>query len=376
MQPPFKLSDLASAARTALSAIALERARLIAEVTRRFARADSDRRAFEEAYGLARPPVATKMGDKWFIAIGGSIYKQTKEGGYNFVNALHDHALSFFGTEFVDAQGAKPFSERHPAMQWLFMAVERDAKLAQEGNTDPRARQTGAGAAWGRFAYDLYTIADNSELQAELRRRLLSGRDWQGARHELRVAALCVVAGFDLAFEDESDGSRKHPEFIATDRTTGVKVAVEAKSRHRFGIQGFTGGKNEVPGERVNIRGLVLDAYKKETSLPLYVFVDVNLPPCDDPTWDRWMDEIEDSMMDLAREGYTNPCPANAIFFSNDPSHYVGEAGIGQPEDRLWIRHFTAEKPRVAHPGGDLVQRFMKASRQRLAPPADFVSFQ
>lgn len=375
MEPPFKYNPLALAAREALAHAALARAKMIREVGRHFAEMESSRRRFQERYGFARPPLATKMGDKWVIAIGGTIYKQTKEGGYNFVNALHDHALEFFGTTFVDQEEAKPFAERHPAMQWLFMAVERDARLEAEGNTDPRDKQTGAGAAWLRFAYDLYTIADNSKLQADLRRRLLSGRDWQGARHELRVAALCVVAGFELAFEDESDGSRTHPEFIATDTNTGLQVAVEAKSRHRFGVQGFVGGKQVEPGERVNIRDIVLDGYKKQTALPLYVFVDVNLPPCDDPTWDRWMEELETSMMDLAREGYTDPCPANAVFFSNDPSHYVADGRIGNRPDRLWIRPFTAERPRVAHPSGDLVARFMKAHRQRLAPPSDFVSF-
>lgn len=373
MQLPFKQSPLTLAAREALSQSLLEREKLVREVRLRFAEKDGEHRRFQERYGFARPPMATKMGDKWLIAIGSRIYIQTKEGGYNFVNALLDHALEFFGSTFVDQEEAKPFASRHPAMQWLFMAVERDQRLELEGNSDPRARQTGAGAAWLRFAYDLYTIADNSKLQADLRRRLLSGLDWQGARHELRVAALCIVAGFDLEFEDESDGSRTHPEFIATDKTGGLQIAVEAKSRHRFGVQGFAGGKQVQPGEQVNIRAIVLDGYKKQTALPLYVFVDVNLPPSDDATWDRWMNELEASMMDLAHEGYTNPCPANAVFFSNDPSHYVGDGGIGNPADRLWIRHFTAELPRVAHPSGDIVERFMKAHQQRLAPPADFV---
>lgn len=351
---------------------------MVREIQRKFASQDLQRRLFQERYGFARPPVAAKSGDKWMIVIGSKIYKQTRDGSYNFVNAVHDHALEFFGTEFVDQEEAKPFADRHPAMQWLFMAVEQDEKLAKEGNTDtdPRAKQTGASAAWLRFAYDLYTIADNSKLQADLRRRLLSSRDWQGARHELRVAAICVVAGLDLAYEDELDGSRTHPEFIATDKATGLQVAIEAKSRHRFGIQGFTGGKQVRPGDRVNVRDIVLDGYKKQTGLPLYLFVDVNLPPCDDATWDGWMDELEASMMDLAHEGYTNPCPANSIFFCNDPSHYIVDASIGNPADRLWIRHFTAELPRVAHPEGRWVERFMKAHEQRLAPPADFVDFQ
>jgi hypothetical protein len=373
--PPFDEKAVALAARQAGHEMAQQRKRMIREVTAMFASKERERKAFQNKYGFARPPMATKMGDKWMIAIGGSIYKQTREGEYNFVNALHDHALNFFGDAYIDAEQVKPFEDRHPAIQWLDTAIAVDEEHSKK-NDGPRKYGIGAGAAWGRFAYDLYTISDNSKLQASLRKRLLSGRDWQGARHELRVAALCVVAGFDLKYEDESDTSKTHPEFIATDRATGIQVAVEAKSRHRRGVQGFEGGKEVEPGARVEIRGLVLDAYKKATSLPLYVFVDTNLPPTAGDAWDKWMSELETTMNDLAYEGYTNPCPGNAIFFTNDPSHYVGGGKIGGEHDKLWIRNFVAELPRVAHPSDDMVERFMRAHDQRLAPPRGFVSFQ
>lgn len=348
---------------------------MIREVTEMFASKERERKVFQDRYGFARPPMATKMGDKWMIAIGGFIYKQTREGKYNFVNALHDHALHFFGDAYINAEQLKPFESRHPAIQWLDTAIAVDEEHSKK-NRGPREYGIGAGAAWGRFAYDLYTISDNSELQATLRKRLLTARYWQGARHELRVAALCVVAGFDLKYEDESDASKTHPEFIATDRATGIQVAVEAKSRHRRGVQGFQGGKEMEPGAKVEIRRLVLDAYKKATNLPLYVFVDTNLPPSVGDAWDKWMSELETTMNDLAHEGYTNPCPANAIIFTNDPSHYVGDGRIGGEDDKLWIRNFVAELPRVAHPSDDIVERFMRAHNHRLAPPRDFVSFQ
>jgi len=330
--------------------------------------------AFQEQYGFARPPVAAKLGDKWMMVIGSSVYRQTREGPYNFINVLHDHALEFFGEEFIDAEEAKPFDDRHPAIQWLDTLIAVDEEHYTTSSR-PRPHGIGVGAAWTRFAYDLYTISDNSQLEARLRRRLLSGKDWQGARHELRVAALCIVAGFDLRYEDDSDGSRTHPEFIATDKRSGLQVAVEAKSRHRWGVQGFKGGKHVKPGDRVEIRGLVLDAYKKTSDLPLYVFVDTNLPPGGVDARGKWVEELNQTMNDLAAEGYTNPCPANIIFFSNDPSHYLGENKIGSPEDRLWILEFSAINPRVAHPSEDMIERFVRAHHQRLAPPQDFVSF-
>ena len=189
--------------------------------------------------------------------------------------------------------------------------------LSKSAIPNTRAAQIGGGAAWFRFAYDLFTIRDNAKLQDVLRKRLLTGKDFQGARHELWVAALCVVAGFDLTFEDETDNTRGHPEFIATDRFSPAKIAVEAKSRHRRGVKGFKGGVDRNPGESVDVRGLVLDAYSKSKDLPLYVFVDVNLPPvADEETWNQWLGEIDTTMSDLQAEGYADPCPANIVFFT------------------------------------------------------------
>jgi hypothetical protein len=317
------------------------------------------------------------MGDKWFVVIGGAIYKQTQEGPYGFVNVIHDHALTFFGTPFLEGEEAKPFKERHPAIQWMQTYVEHSQRLRNEGNSDPKAEQIGSGGAWFRFAYDLFTIGDNAKLEERLKERLLNPRFFQAARHELRVAALCVVAGFDLQFEDEQDNSRRHPEFIATDKFSSIKIAVEVKSRHRRGVQGFESGRDIKPGDHVDIRQPVTEAYKKDSTLPFYVFVDTNLPPvADDSVWERWMFEIDKTMSDLQAEGYADPCPANIVFFSNDPSHYLAEEQIGNDGDHLWIKHYTAMSPLVPHPDSNMAERFMKAHEQRLAPPADFPDFQ
>ncbi|MGH8596677.1 MAG: hypothetical protein ACREXT_08475, partial [Gammaproteobacteria bacterium] len=320
-----------------------------------------------------RQPISVDFQGGKVFAIGGSIYRQARDGPYGLIDAIHDHAMAFFGEAFIDAEALKAIADRHPAVHWLLATVERDEKVAADKSDDPRARQTGAGAAWMRFAYDLFTIADNAELQKRLRQRLLSARDYQGARHELRVAAMCIAAGFALEFEDESDGSRTHPEFIAHDKQ-GVRIAVEAKSRHRHGVQGFSGGHAVDPGESVNTRKLVLESYRKKTDLPLYAFIDVNLPPRDEEGWLRWMHELNQLMADLSAEGYADQCAANAILFFNDPSHYVGDGRIGFDHDKLWLRHFEAQTPRKPHPAG-VLERLLKAFAQRRAPPPNFPDF-
>ncbi|REG49233.1 hypothetical protein B0G80_5579 [Paraburkholderia sp. BL6669N2] len=87
------------------------------------------------------------------------------------------------------------------------------------------------------------------------------------------------------------------------------------------------------------------------------------------------MAEIRNTMLDLDAEGYANSSPANAIFFGNDPSHYLAEQEIGNDADRLWITYYVAKTPRIPHPEQDIVSRLMRAHEQRLSPPADLNEF-
>lgn len=349
---------------------------LLLKAQKEFARLKDRESTFIERYGHARMPVCCRFDGKWIVAVGGSLYSQVQDDPYDFTNVIHDHALLFFGEPFLQAEEKKPLAQRHPAMQWMHTYVNHRQKVLHEKSPDPRASQIGSGAAWFRLAYDLFTIGDNSTLERMLKARLRDARFFQAARHELKVAAMCIVAGFTLEFEDEQDNSRRHPEFIANDRFSPLKIAIEVKSRHRRGIQGFNGGRDIGPGDQVDIRKPLLEAYKKDVDLPFYIFIDTNLPPAENESiWNRWMAEIRDTMLDLDAEGYADPCPANAIFFSNDPSHYLAEQQIGNDTDRLWITYYAAKTPRVPHPGQDIVSRLMRAHEQRLCPPADLNEF-
>lgn len=349
------------------------------EVVEIFGKQEAARQAFTEQYGHARPPEGVRVGGKVYTILEGGIYGQTQKGPYNFLNVIHDHALHFFGTAYLEQEERKPFNQRNTAIQWMHSYVDHLQQLERQGMNVENDGHVGVGAAWFRFAYDLFTIRDNAKVERRLKERLLVNRSFQGARHELWVASICITAGFDLDFEDETDTSNRHPEFIATDRHSPAKIAVEAKSRHRRGVQGFAEGRqvkslNKI--DKIGIRGIVLDGYKKSKTFPLYLFVDVNLPPVEGTdVWQRWMQEIDVTMSDLAAEGYAEPCPANIVFFSNDPSHYVGTGRIGNDSDRLWMRYFEAKNPRVCHPGTDICGRIMKAYEQRRSPPENFLRF-
>ena len=345
----------------------------VKEIEETLRKQEAKREAFIERYGHVRPPQAARIDGRIYTVLEGGIYRQTQEGPYNFVNSLHDHTLHFFGIAYLEEQEKKPLNQRNPAIQWMHSYIDYKEELEQQGKKAEIEGQVGVAAAWIRFAYDLFTIRDNSKLEKRLKKRLLDNHSFQGARYELLVAAVCITAGFDIDFENETDNSSRHPEFTATDRYSPAKIAVEAKSRHRRGVQGFAKGAYVTPGDKVDIRDIVLDAYQKSDAFPLYVFVDVNLPPVKDiHIWQKWMDEINSTMSDLAAEGYADPCPSNIVLFTNDPSHYVGTERIGNDSDRLWIKYFEAKTPRIRHPETDVCGRFMKAYEQRRSPPENF----
>ena len=325
------------------------------------------RRKFAEKYGEGRAPMVVDLGGKLVSMIEGRLTPSVGRA-VNFMTVLHDHALLFFGEPYLEEEEKRSIEERHPALQWMYHVVENSQR--QE-----LTEQLGFGAAWWRFAYDLYTIRDNAKLESRMKERLLSKKYFQGARHELRVAALCIAAGFNIEFENEKNNKIGHAEFIGTDKS-GLRIAVEAKSRHRYGVQGFAGGKRLVPGSKVDIRNIILDSYKKKTKFPLYAFIDANLPPVvNESQLQEWWDEITDCMLDLSKEGYADPCPANIIFVCNDPSHYVGDRQLEKDRDTLWLLNFPALNPRVAHPATDMVERINRAHRQRVAPPVDIPDF-
>jgi hypothetical protein len=74
----------------------------VKEVAEIFRRQEAERQAFTERYGHAHPPQGVRVDGKFWMAHAGGIYSQIKEGPYNFRNAIHDHALHFFGNDYLD----------------------------------------------------------------------------------------------------------------------------------------------------------------------------------------------------------------------------------------------------------------------------------
>ena len=187
---------------------------------------------------------------------------------------------------WLDAQNRLAKSDQHPLALWaeslsdfLVAYEERGPAAGYRDILTPKARSMFV------LAYDMYSLDGNARLQESVLSRLLQKASFQGAKHELGVAATMMRAGFEIDFEDETDSSRKHPEFLATHRVSKMVIGVEAKSIHRTGVLGFDSGRPPPTIETgtahkiaAQVCGQVQAAVKKTGMFPLYVFVDLNLP--------------------------------------------------------------------------------------------------
>ncbi len=174
------------------------------------------------------------------------------------------------------------------------------------------ATMNGDLVAFLSFAYDLFTLADNAEVQKSLFDRLRKPDQYQGARYEMFVAASLLRAGFKIAFEDESDSTTSHCEFTATSNQTSRSFSVEAKSRHRK-------SPDDEATPKSGMYRLMQRALAKKASHERIIFADVNMPPDDQPLFQvAWHQEVAASLNELEQKQNTaDPWPQALVFFTN-----------------------------------------------------------
>ena len=222
------------------------------------------------------------------------------------------------GCEWWDAQRNAVGKEQHIVLSWAadwesFTSDHTDEEHADAGQ--PTFSTEAPGSLWAlvTFGYDLYCLLQTGNLPQSLIKRLRNRKQFQGARYEVAVAATMKRAGFDLVFLDDARITEKHSEFIGVDRHSPVRLAVEAKSRHRPGVM-HTEGEFKYDGDWKGIARLVRDALEKASAdLPLVVFVDVNLPftPGSDPNEKPWFSDLR-----LAMDAAGSPSPSNPDRFA------------------------------------------------------------
>jgi hypothetical protein len=270
---------------------------------KRFARLQSQLAAF----GGARSPVDQQIDRMRLVVAGPQIFEIPH--AWSFHQFLLNYGYSQLGADWITTNATT-----HPLVKHL---IKGTAGISPTGVTDGNfvaATMNGDLLAFLSFAYDLFTLADNAEVQKPLFDRLRRQDQYQGARYEMFVAASLLRAGFTIAFEDESDSTTSHCEFTATSRQTGRPFSVEAKSRHRR-----SPGSDNEPTPKAGMYRLLQNALSKRANHERIIFADVNLPPDDKPLFQvSWHQEVAASLNELEQKQKTDdPWPQAFVFFTN-----------------------------------------------------------
>jgi hypothetical protein len=286
----------------------------------------------KEQFGDVMPIIHTEAWDKRLVGVGDRIYFTDPKA--TFSDFLQNYLRDSFGTDWWKEQATKPALGRHRVAQWQTHAEElmRGEKPDAKGRyLIPRDGQVTALLA---LAYDLYVVRQNVPFQENVIDRLRQANDFVGTRYELLVAATFARAGFKIEPEDESDGSAKHPEFIATHRPTNFAVAVEAKARNRR--------LSDRNPDRVGVEDLIANAAEKATAdVPFVLFVDVAMPPEDRSKPPSWLNEVDHTVNNVVMKYGGVRGPFDWVFFTNIP-HQYGLSGEPDPP-----RHYMEWVPRT-----------------------------
>ncbi len=309
-------------------------------------------------YGEVREPISAVHQGYRFIAVGSRLYYD--QHWRTFTDFLLFYVRDVMGKPWWDAEIAKPVAERHPIVRWFDHWVNASEQATREEGGLLSAVPDGTMSALLLLAYDLYILRHHGKLQDEVVTRLRHADQFPGARYELFVAATFVRAGFDFEYEDETDASRKHAEFIATFRRDNFKAAVEAKARRKK----VTATTFDVTTIRPGVKELLVNAAEKATDIPLIVFVELNLPP-EGSQRPRWIPEVQRILAEIAGEN-GGRSPFAAVIFTNRP-HVYGLPGEPDPS-----RHVYAMWPGSAGLPEHLIDALGNAAHQYGNVPSIF----
>lgn len=306
-----------------------------------------ERREHEHLFGEVQPVVHQNYAGYKFVAVGNELHYAKESQVKTFPDFLMRYIATCLTPDWGNGEIKKALAARHPIMQWYDALCRRQRQFEKSDDGLIKFSPDGPSMAYMLLAYDLYVLRNHGALQKRVVARLKTKGGFQGARYELFATATCIRAGFDIQHEDETDGSKTHPEFTATHRKTGQRMALEAKSRHRPGVLGFDlgGPRNDEP--KAGVRNILAAAIEKDVTDPLVAFIDVNLPP--EASNEGWFKEVVETVTSAFGLETGGSDPFNLLVFTNQPYHYGAPGG---PAPRRSTLNFRSNRPRLlaAHP--------------------------
>jgi hypothetical protein len=340
------------------------------EIIKRFQEHQHNEIEREKLYGKTRPIIHNNFKGYKLVAVGSQMHWAKEEKWKTFPDFLLDYIKTTLGRDWGNAELKKPLEERHQILKLYDAMCRFQQKQTKDEDGIYEAIPNGAFAAYLSLAYDLYILRHHKALQEDIIRRLKHPDQYQGARYELFATATCIRAGFKIEFENEKDGSRKHPEFIATHIETGQKISVEAKSKHREGVLGFPGQQESDEEIKLRIGSLINQALKKESNYPFVIFVDVNIPPS---VAERTLEVPPPNgiarTLDQIAKAIDGKDLFNLILFTNHPHHY---GRSDEPDQKKNVLAVISQKPKTVLTYPELLFSLNQAALQYGHIPNEF----
>lgn len=235
-----------------------------------------------------------------------------------------------FGKEWVQQQDALRPEKQHVVVKWSkavtawLPANATDANKVKEGLWS--FRPSGHAQSILQLGFDLFCLQQVNRLSEPLVNRLRNRNEFQGARYEVAVASIFARAGFDIKFCEEQPGA-KICEFVATTRS-GLRIAVEAKSRRRSGVLNQKG--KETTEYEADFKNLYADARKKRPGMPFIIFIDLNLPPEQEIPWEksRHFEKVKTIVGAFPEPTAERPSPDNMLVLTNYGSYFSADNAV------------------------------------------------
>ncbi|MDE1465777.1 hypothetical protein [Spartinivicinus poritis] len=322
---------------------------------------------YARRYGELKEPIIANFKDYKIVVVGNKVHHDKE--WRTFPDFLFDYLIKKLTPEWGNSELQKPEKDKHQIISLYQKLCLWQEKQPKDSDGIYKAYSTGTVASYYQLAYDIYALEHHMKLQKEVIARLKLKNNYQGARYELTVAATFIRAGFTIEYEDETDNSIKHPEFIATHKKTGIVVSVEAKSRHRPGIQGHLGEPKVVV--KANIKRILHNALSKPTNYPYLIFIDLNMQPIRGNIFKS--DVFTEILKTLEKKEdspeYQDGFPATACIFTNYPHHYADDEEL-DPE-KSWLT-ITTKNPKFPFPNIDIIHSINTALKQYGYIPNEF----
>ena len=265
-----------------------ERARLNAAMQTR-----SQLRARREAqFGKVREFVSADFQGHKIVAVGNRLVAIPLEAGSLTAPTFLTEQLKWvMGHDWWNEETAKSPALRHPLVHLAAHAYDHIQNNGSGDGDLVSVEPEGASQEFLLVGYDLHLMRDQMLFKSKLLKRLRDPANYHGARFEMAVAATFLRAGFRLEIAAEGKGRGKSPDFYARHEASGVRLAVEAKRRHR---------RDGDVGERLGVESLISRAAEQVGGEPFALCLELNAPPPKPGmSLQPWVEEIS-TALDLA----------------------------------------------------------------------------